>query len=81
MRDSFEIICANIGDSRMILGTIPSSLHEPVSFQVLNRDHKPDLRGEKERIEKAGGFVDSGRVDGTLAVSRALVSFYNSSQS
>ena len=35
-------------------------------------DHKPELEGERERIEKAGGTVILNRVNGTLAVSRAL---------
>lgn len=38
----------------------------------LSVDHKPDDPIEKERIEKAGGYVQTGRVNGNLAVSRAL---------
>jgi serine/threonine protein phosphatase PrpC len=37
---------------------------------VLSRDHKAIL--EKERVEKAGGFIHAGRVNGVLAISRTL---------
>ena len=39
------------------------------------KDHKPDDQKEKERIEKAGGAVFMGRVNGRLAVARALGDF------
>ena len=38
----------------------------------LSHDHKPDNDGEMIRIKAAGGFVDDGRVQGIIAVSRAI---------
>jgi protein phosphatase 1B len=38
-------------------------------------DHKPYLEHERERIVKAGGTVMIQRVNGSLAVSRALGDF------
>jgi protein phosphatase PTC2/3 len=41
----------------------------------LSFDHKPSNEGEKARIVSAGGFVDYGRVNGNLALSRAIGDF------
>lgn len=38
----------------------------------LSIDHKPDLPGEKRRVERGGGFVEEGRINGIIAVSRAI---------
>lgn len=43
---------------------------KPLSF-----DHKPTNQGETSRIVAAGGFVEFGRVNGNLALSRALGDF------
>lgn len=51
--------CANAGDSRTVL----CRAGKPLDMSV---DHKPDQQAEKNRIEKAGGFVSDGRVNGTL---------------
>jgi serine/threonine protein phosphatase PrpC len=63
-----HIICANAGDSRAILSK--KNVVLPLSF-----DHKPDNDVELTRIEKVGGFVRAGRVDGDLAVSRSFGDF------
>jgi serine/threonine protein phosphatase PrpC len=56
---------ANAGDSRSIL--CKNGKVVELSF-----DHKPDNEKEKTRINKAGGSVIEGRVDGNLNLSRAL---------
>lgn len=63
-----EIICANAGDSRSVLSKKGKS-------KDLSNDHKPDLPSEKRRIERANGFVEESRVNGMLALSRALGDF------
>lgn len=62
------IICANTGDSRTVLGSLGQA-------KALSYDHKPDNEGEKSRIINAGGYVDMGRVNGNLALSRAFGDF------
>jgi serine/threonine protein phosphatase PrpC len=74
--DRKEITVAHVGDSRAIM------MLRGGACQDLTEDHKPNLPGEKERIEKAGGrvvfdgyfnhrvFTRDGR--GGLNMSRAL---------
>lgn len=38
----------------------------------MSEDHKPELASERQRIEKAGGFVEDNRVQGVLNLSRSL---------
>ena len=54
-----EVICANSGDSRAVLS------RKGVAYEM-SKDHKPDNPEEKERITKAGGFVEENRVKGML---------------
>jgi len=63
-----HIVCANAGDSRAVLARNGVAL--PLSF-----DHKPANDVEAVRVDKSGGFVKNGRVDGDLAVSRAFGDF------
>lgn len=63
-----HIICANSGDSRSVMATNGKTVE-------LSFDHKPTNPIEKSRIENAGGTVTNKRVNGDLAVSRALGDF------
>lgn len=38
----------------------------------LSEDHKPDLPSERSRVIQAGHMVEDGRVDGIIAISRAI---------
>lgn len=60
-----EIYVANAGDTRAVLSSKGKA-------KDLSHDHKPDLPSEKRRVEKAGGFVEEGRVNGIIAISRAM---------
>ncbi|CCD25239.1 type 2C protein phosphatase PTC3 NDAI_0E04220 [Naumovozyma dairenensis CBS 421] len=62
------VICANAGDSRSIISIDGQAKN-------LSFDHKPNLINEKLRIEKAGGFIEMNRVNGNLALSRAIGDF------
>lgn len=63
-----KIYVANAGDSRSVLGV--KGEVKPLSY-----DHKPTNEGERARISAAGGYVEYGRVNGNLALSRALGDF------
>ncbi|CAJ0942558.1 unnamed protein product, partial [Mesorhabditis belari] len=62
------VYCGNVGDSRAVLSECGKAI--PLSY-----DHKPDNEEEQRRIIAAGGFVDCKRVNGNLALSRALGDF------
>eukprot|EP00929_Paragymnodinium_shiwhaense_P074007 TRINITY_DN37840_c0_g1_i2.p1 TRINITY_DN37840_c0_g1~~TRINITY_DN37840_c0_g1_i2.p1 ORF type:complete len:435 (+),score=90.26 TRINITY_DN37840_c0_g1_i2:245-1549(+) len=66
LRDGY-ITVGNVGDSRAVLCRAGQAID-------LSEDHKPILPRERDRILKAGGYVDmeEERVCGDLAVSRAL---------
>ena len=68
-----HIYCANSGDSRSVLARVSES--GALEAVALSEDHKPENTAEKTRIETAGGFVKDNRVNGNLALSRALGDF------
>ncbi|KAI9084534.1 hypothetical protein K1719_033522 [Acacia pycnantha] len=60
-----HLLVANAGDSRCVLSR-KGQAHD------LTKDHKPDLEVEKYRIQEAGGFIQFGRVNGSLNLTRAI---------
>ncbi|CDJ35786.1 protein phosphatase 2C, putative [Eimeria mitis] len=60
-----RLIVANVGDSRCVLC-------RGREIVELSQDHKPQLAEERIRIYAAGGFLEMGRVNGNLNLSRAL---------
>lgn len=66
--DDWRVFCANAGDSRAVISANGEAI--PLSF-----DHKPTNAEETKRIVGAGGFVEYGRVNGNLALSRAFGDF------
>ncbi|GMS79031.1 hypothetical protein PENTCL1PPCAC_1206 [Pristionchus entomophagus] len=63
-----HVVLANLGDSRAVL-----SRRDISSFGT--EDHKPSNEKERQRIINAGGSVMIQRINGSLAVSRALGDF------
>ncbi|KNC96344.1 uncharacterized protein SPPG_08245 [Spizellomyces punctatus DAOM BR117] len=66
--DDWRILVGNAGDSRAVLSA--NGVAVPLSF-----DHKPVNPDESQRIIAAGGYVEFGRVNGNLALSRAIGDF------
>jgi protein phosphatase 2C family protein 2/3 len=60
-----KLVVANAGDCRAVLGKRGRAIE-------LSKDHKPNSTSEKERIEKLGGVIYDGYLNGQLSVSRAL---------
>jgi len=66
--DDNVLYIANSGDSRAIISTNGEAT-------AITVDHKPNSPIELDRIKNAGGYVECGRVNGNLALSRALGDF------
>ena len=62
---SIQVFVSHVGDCRAVLSI------DGVAEQ-LTEDHKATNKAEKLRVEKAGGWVSGGRVNGTLGVSRSF---------
>ncbi|KAF3945351.1 hypothetical protein CMV_028267 [Castanea mollissima] len=59
------MLIANAGDSRAVLGKRGRAIE-------LSKDHKPNCTAERLRIEKLGGVIYDGYLNGQLSVARAL---------
>ncbi|KAM7513977.1 hypothetical protein LguiA_003560 [Lonicera macranthoides] len=59
------MIVANAGDCRAVLGKRGRAIE-------LSKDHKPNCTSERLRIERLGGVIYDGYLNGQLSVSRAL---------
>ncbi|KAJ3114459.1 Protein phosphatase 2C 2 [Phlyctochytrium bullatum] len=66
--EDWRLFCGNAGDSRAVLSRNGRAV-------ALSSDHKPQNTDEIRRIKEAGGFVEFGRVNGNLALSRAIGDF------
>ena len=66
-----ELYIASLGDTQAVLARTPEGEEKPKSL-ALSQPHTPLLLKEKERIRKAGATIIDGRVNGKLAVSRAI---------
>ncbi|CAH9115825.1 unnamed protein product [Cuscuta epithymum] len=60
-----RLVIANAGDCRAVLGKWGRAYE-------LSKDHKPDSVQERRRIEKLGGAIYNGYLNGRLSVARAL---------
>ncbi|KAL0342191.1 UNVERIFIED_CONTAM: putative protein phosphatase 2C 58 [Sesamum calycinum] len=60
-----QLLVANAGDSRCVICR-KGKAHD------LSKDHKPELAAEKKRILEAGGYIQYGRVNGSLNLARAI---------
>ncbi len=65
IKSGVEVFISHIGDCRAVLSRDGQAIQ-------LTEDHKPSVRSEKNRIEMAGGWVQNGRVNGGLGVSRSF---------
>uniref|UniRef100_A0A0K8TN81 protein-serine/threonine phosphatase n=1 Tax=Tabanus bromius TaxID=304241 RepID=A0A0K8TN81_TABBR len=63
-----KLYCANAGDSRAVACINGKT-------DILSIDHKPNNEIETKRINDGGGYVEFNRVNGNLALSRALGDF------
>lgn len=59
------MIVANVGDCRAVLGKRGRAFE-------LSKDHKPNTASERLRIEKLGGVIYDGYLNGQLSIARAL---------
>lgn len=71
IRHPDSLVCFNVGDSRAILVSCPPQANTPDIVQ-LSRDHVCTDRTELARINRAGGIVEDGLLNGYISMSRAI---------
>lgn len=71
VRHQDRLLSANVGDSRAILVSCPPLVSKPQTKQI-TRDHVCNDAYERSRIERAGGVVVDGLLNGYISMSRAL---------
>ena len=64
-----ELVVANAGDCRVVLSRAGKAID-------LSTDQRPNCSTETSRIERAGGFVEDGYINGHLGVARAFGNFH-----
>jgi len=62
----YRVLVGNLGDSRCVIIGVDGRI------RFVTSDHKPEDEAEAKRIRQAGGSVSFNRVDGELAMSRAI---------
>eukprot|EP00730_Choanoeca_flexa_P020278 TRINITY_DN9912_c0_g1_i1.p1 TRINITY_DN9912_c0_g1~~TRINITY_DN9912_c0_g1_i1.p1 ORF type:complete len:352 (+),score=68.70 TRINITY_DN9912_c0_g1_i1:45-1100(+) len=74
------LVCGNLGDTKAILvrdkEDKDTGPRRPIATTaqtlLLTKDHSPTVYEERQRIQKAGGQVENGRVQGILEVARSI---------
>ncbi|KAK2899646.1 protein phosphatase 1K, mitochondrial isoform X2 [Channa argus] len=74
LRDGVELVVASVGDSRAMLCRKGGA-------KKLTKDHTPDCKEERNRIQRFGGFVTwnsvgQANVNGRLAMTRSIGDFH-----
>uniref|UniRef100_A0A8C6K6W5 protein-serine/threonine phosphatase n=1 Tax=Nothobranchius furzeri TaxID=105023 RepID=A0A8C6K6W5_NOTFU len=74
LRDSVELVVGSVGDSRALLC-------RKGKRNKLTKDHTPDRKDERQRIQRFGGFltwnsVGQANVNGRLAMTRSIGDFH-----
>lgn len=70
-----HIFCANVGDSRAVLSRQGTAVNLSLDHKAESKNDVPSRPDEVARIEKAGGQIKLGRVEGKLAITRAFGDF------
>lgn len=74
LRDGVELVVGSVGDSR-------ATLCRKGRAHKMTKDHTPDRKDERQRIQRSGGFVTwnsvgQANVNGRLAMTRSIGDFH-----